>query len=99
MANQILPVFAQTQREYCAQFGHVFTLKSVFTNCSSDFSIKNYARLNHGLLYVSQKINLLCTKNMPHTCGTAHDFNNTLSLRKIEESNEKISFDTAYSAL
>ncbi len=39
MAYQTLPVFAQTQREYCAQFGHVFMFKFTFANCAPDFSI------------------------------------------------------------
>ncbi len=41
-ANQILPVFEQTQRENCTQFGCDFTFKFVFTNCAPDFIIKNY---------------------------------------------------------
>ncbi len=43
-ANQMLSVFAQTQREYSAQFGCVLTFKFVFANCGPDFSIKNYVR-------------------------------------------------------
>ncbi len=43
-ANQIMSVFAQTQRKCCAKFGRVFTFKFVFANSAPDFSIKNYVR-------------------------------------------------------
>ncbi len=58
--NQILLVFAQTQRKYCAQFGRVFILKFLFTNRAPDFSIKklcsSHVCINHGSLYVCRKL-------------------------------------------
>ncbi len=43
-------------RECCAQFGYIFTFKFAFTNCTPDFSIKNYVRINHGSSYVCRKL-------------------------------------------
>ncbi len=47
-ANQILSVFARTQRECCAQFRRVFMFKLVFAKCASDLRIKNHV----GFLFV-----------------------------------------------
>ncbi len=54
--NQILLVFARTQREYCARFIRVFTFKFVFTKCAPDSSVKNYVRINHILSYINRKL-------------------------------------------
>ncbi len=52
----ILTVFARTQRKYYALLGHVFKFKFMFVNCVSDFSVKNYVRINHGLSYACRKL-------------------------------------------
>ncbi len=59
VANQILSVFARTQREYRAQFWRVFTFKFVFANCSPDFNVKKYVCP----MFVSNMVLLMFTEN------------------------------------